>query len=433
MDVDREKMDMPAAHRLRRLIASATLAGAALLGAACGAQGPAPSGTYLDDAAYRRSSLEASLVTRANTYSELRLSRYGVGGARAWENLPEWNPRVEIVGAGELDAAGGVNATAVLGADAHALATNGVRSEDALRALGEEAFFRYPVQLSPMFAGAASSRAEAEHYGLWVDDARGINGLVRVELADGSRSLAMTCASCHARRDGDTFIIGVGNNAQDFGLLLADSFAGLDAAHAARLAAWGPGRVDVTTTDATEPVRIPDLRPTRWLTHLHHDATVAQRDLTSLAIRLETLIITSHNQVVRPPREVALGLATYLWSLSASVEGRSPASDAEKSGAAIFTQTCAGCHAPPSFTGPPVALDVVGTDPAIGLSSDRGTGFYRVPSLHGVSTRGLLLHDASIKSVDALLDPARTIRGHRYGLDLDAPSRASLIAYLKTL
>ena len=191
--------------------------------------------------------------------------------------------------------------------------------------------------------------------------------------------------------------------------------------------------IGVTTPHATEPVRIPDLRPTRWLTHLHHDGTVVQRDLTSLAIRIETLIITSHHQVLRPPREVALGLATYLWSLSAGVEGRGPASAAEKEGAEIFVKSCATCHAPPSFTGPPVPLDVVGTDPLIGRSTDRGTGFYRVPSLHGVSTRGLLLHDASIRTLDALLDPARTIPGHRFGLDLGAAARTSLLAYLRTL
>ncbi len=426
-------MEMPAGRRLRGLSTSFALVGVALLGAACSAQGTAPSGTYLDDPAYRRASLEASLVSRTNGYAELRLAHYEAGGAKGWEKLPEWNPRTEIVQATELDAPGGVHPDATLGTDAHALTTAGVRDEEALRALGEQAFFRYPMQLAPMFRAATGSRDLAKRYGLWVDDARGVNGLVRVELGDGSRELAMTCASCHARRDGDAFITGVGNNAQDFGLLLADTSGGVDAAILTRLAGWGPGRVDVTTTIATEPVRIPDLRPVRWLTHLHHDATVAQHDLTSLAIRLETLIITSHGQVLRPPREVALGLATYLWSLSTSVEGTPPVSDAEKSGAEIFTSTCARCHAPPSFTGPPVPIDVVGTDPTIGLSTDRGTGFYRVPSLHGVSTRGLLLHDASIKSLDGLLDPTRTERGHRYGLDLDAPSRASLIAYVSTL
>ena len=433
MGADREKMDMPGTHHLRGLTASAALALAASLGAACSSEGTRPSGTYLDDAAYRRSSLEASLVNPANGYSALRLSHYEASGVRAWQNLPAWNPRAEIVGARELDAAGGVRPDAALGADARAFVTEGIRGEDALRALGEEAFFRYPMQLAPSFRGATSSRAAAKRYGLWVDDARGVNGLVRVELADGTRDLAITCASCHARRDGDTLLIGVGNNAQDLGLLLAETAPEIDAEHAARFLAWGPGRVDVTTHQATEPVRIPDLRPTRWLTHLHHDATVAQRDLTSLAIRIETLIITSHNQVLRPPREVALGLATYLWSLSASVEGRAPASDAENEGAELFAKSCATCHAPPSFTGPPVPLDVVGTDPLIGRSEDRGTGFYRVPSLRGVSTRGLLLHDASIRSLDALLDPARAIRGHRFGLDLDASARASLLAYLRTL
>jgi hypothetical protein len=92
-----------------------------------------------------------------------------------------------------------------------------------------------------------------------------------------------------------------------------------------------------------------------------------------------------------------------------------------------------------------VALDVVGTDPAIGLSADRGTGTYRVPSLRGVGSRPLLLHDASVPSLDVMFDPARTsdgyakstrggaVKGHVFGLALDDAQRADLLAYLRGL
>ena len=112
----------------------------------------------------------------------------------------------------------------------------------------------------------------------------------------------------------------------------------------------------------------------------------------------------------------------------------------------MFAAECASCHVPPALTGPPVPLDTVGTDPTLGRSMDRGTGSYRVPSLHGVGTRGPLLHDGTLPSVDAMFDPARTtasftarlhgsgaVQGHAFGLDLSAADRAALVAYLHAL
>jgi hypothetical protein len=68
---------------------------------------------------------------------------------------------------------------------------------------------------------------------------------------------------------------------------------------------WGPGRLDVTTTAGTEPVQIADLRPVGFLGYLHKDATVAVLDRTALAIRIETLLVTTYGQVLRQPRYVA--------------------------------------------------------------------------------------------------------------------------------
>jgi hypothetical protein len=211
------------------------------------------------------------------------------------------------------------------------------------------------------------------------------------------------------------------------------------------LAAWGPGRVDVTTSTGAEPARIPDLRPVRWLSHLQQDATVAARDPIALAIRIETLIVTSSQSTVRPPRVVALALAAYLRSLTSTLPADAAAAGSSR-GADLFAAGCAGCHAPPGLTGPPVALSVVGTDPTLGLSADRGTGFYRVPSLRGAGTRGPLLHDGTLPSVDALLDPDRLldgyagrlhgtgpVSGHLYGLELGDADRRALISYVVAL
>jgi hypothetical protein len=182
-----------------------------------------------------------------------------------------------------------------------------------------------------------------------------------------------------------------------------------------------------------EPVAIPDLRPVAYETHLHRDGTVAQRDRVSLAIRVETLIVTGHGGAIRPPRVVALALAAFLESLAPPpLVAPAPGSTAAR-GQQLFASRCAGCHAPPNYAGPPVALELVGTDTRVGESHDRGTGGYRVPSLRGVATRGRLWHDNSMPDLATLLDPARSQPGHRFGLDLDGDARAALMAFVQTL
>ena len=379
-----------------------------VVSAAC-TSAPAGSGVpYLDDRDYRRGELAASLVDPSNGYSQLRLDEYALTSG-GWDALPEWNPT--------------------------AFPTAGVDPTDdaALRALGERAFFTFPVEVVPGRAGAT--------YGTWSDAARGDGGLVDFSDDHGDPAVAISCATCHASvRDG-ALVAGLGNERFDLGRLLVDGGAVGSDDVAAHLA-WGPGRVDVTTIAGGEPVRIPDLRAVRWLTYLQADADVAQRDLDTLAIRLETLMITSHDEVTRPPRIVSLAIASYVWSLADALP---PLPDAGARGASVFAATCAGCHVPPALTGDPVPLDVVGTDPTIGRSAVRGTGSYRVPSLHGVAQRGLLLHDGALPSLAAMFDPARTsasftggvrpgaVPGHVYGLDLSDSDRADLLAYLETL
>jgi cytochrome c peroxidase len=290
---------------------------------------------------------------------------------------------------------------------------------------------------------ALASRAAAARYGLWLDSERGVAGVVRARMADGSTALALSCATCHAAPGAARVEDGLPNARLDIGsAIVAQRGSALAPGERASLLAWGPGRLDVTTQLGAEPARIPDLRPVRWLTHLHQDATLAVREAT-LAIRIETLIVTSSGQVIRPPRVVALALATYVESLAAALP---PAPEPRDRGATLFAAHCTGCHAPPGFAGPPVPLDIVGTDPTLGSSPERGTHSYRVPSLRGVGTRGPLLHDGSVPSVAALLDPARltpafsarlhgsgAVPGHDFGLDLPAVDRELLIAYVSSL
>ncbi len=393
---------------------------------------------YLHDREFRRAELEASLVRPSNGYSKLRLAHYASGDSQDWERLPIANPRTASVSAAELDL-DVASLRRPLGSEGSALRLDGAASsKEALRQLGEQAFFRYPAQLATSIVPTLRSRATAEHYGLWVDASRGVGGIVRVETADGNSELAYTCATCHVSRHDGSLAIGRANDRLDLGLLMADMGGSQDTR------SWGPGRVDVSTPAGNEPVRIADLRPVRYLGYLHHDATVQKRSVVSLAIRIETLLITGHFEARRPPREVALGLAVYVESL-VSPEPQAPTGDAERRGAALFAAQCARCHVPPTFTGRPVAIEAVGTDPALGLSEDRGTGMYRVPSLLGVGSRGALLHDASLQTLDELFDPvrlsdgrsagvnARHVRGHAFGLALEPSQRADLTAYVSSL
>lgn len=413
------------------------LIGALALSAACAAS-PAPERPphahdgpfrgYLASREARRAILEASLVAPDNGYSRRRLARYA---RDEWESLPEHNPP-----AAPLLADGEAPLAKLAISDA---ARNGDRA--ALLALGEAAFFRYPVQIAQATERCVKDDASARRFGFWVDAQRGLGGLVRVETTDGMKHLAYSCATCHAGERGGALVIGVANERLDIGRLTEATFGG---SVARGIPAWGPGRVDVTTREGLEPVRIPDLRPVRELGELHHTASVRQSDEAALAVRLETLIVTSNGEAVRPPREVALGLALYVWSLDDELRTRAPTSAEELRGQALFGEQCASCHAPPSFSGPPRALAEIGTDPLLGRSAERGTGSYRVPSLRGVVTRGLLLHDGSLSEVAAILDPARIeptyrsrlggpVPGHVYGLSLDAEARAALVAYLLTL
>jgi mono/diheme cytochrome c family protein len=437
-DVGLRGMSQPA----RRSLA---LVGLALGATACSA--PAPSNAsevaYLRDAASRRRALVDSLVDPSNGYSTLRLAHYSSGDAGDWDALPVWNPRAAPFAVSALDAP---PSTLALPDDAGALATPDEATWEptpdasaALVALGEEAFFRYPAQLAPT-ALAPLTRAAAAGYGLWLDDARGVGGIVVAETGAGA-ALAFSCASCHADVVAGGLVAGLPSARINLGHMLADS--GADAAVTANLLAWGPGRNDVTTADGSLPERAADLRPVRFLTHLQYDATVRQLDLVSLAIRVETLIITSHGQTTRPPRIVALALAAYIWSLA---DGLPQTTATGTPGHTLFAANCSACHAGDVLTSAPRPLAEVGTDPRCGLSPDRGTGFYRVPSLRGAALRPTLFHDGTLPGLEALLDPARlddtyqggargpgAVKGHVFGLELSDADRAALLAYVRSL
>ncbi|MDO9021634.1 MAG: hypothetical protein Q8S73_17870 [Deltaproteobacteria bacterium] len=398
---------------MRRVATALALAATAL--ASCGDGAPPRPGTarYLDDPAYRRAEMLASLTTTDNDYARLRIARYDSGDARDWSALPPWNPPAAPL-------APGAPATRPLDL--------GPADPDALRALGEAAFSRYPAMLaSPAVEATLRRPGAAARYGFWTAADGAPGGVVGVVLAGGVLGLAYSCATCHSARGSDgALVAGLANGALDLGALVADSDPTLPHTQDATLRRWGPGRVDVTTAEGREPIAIPDLRPVREQLYLQRSGAVRRRSVVSLAIRIETLLITAHGEAVRPPREVALGLALYLDSLADSL----PAPREGVAGAGVFTARCAGCHAPPTYGGGLVPAGEVGTDPALARSPTRGTGSYRVPSLRGVGARARLFHDGSAAGLDALLGPAQA---HPMGLDLSATEATALRTYLDAL
>ena len=93
----------------------------------------------------------------------------------------------------------------------------------------------------------------------------------------------------------------------------------------------------------------------------------------------------------------------------------------------------------------------VGTDPRLAMTTRRGTGYYKVPSLKGVWYRGPFEHNGSVETLEDWFDPrrvrddyvttgwkgygvkTRAVKGHEFGLKLSDDDRRALIAFLKTL
>ncbi len=437
-------------HAVRRLDRLLLLTLALAMGACAQEGGRSGYLGYLKDRDTRRQALLSALWYRDNDYARLRLSHFATQGDDSWDRLPIFLPRVAPLRgrpAGpeiwqELDA------VVPDAPDAEA-----AQVEGALFRLGQAAFFNYPAQLVDGFELALSSKATQEAYGLWygrvsVDDpalAPRLSGLLRVGLPSGGTALSLSCSTCHAGpfadpgADLEQVVPGRANQRLDIGLLAQDQAPAGTTLPAAK---WGPGRVSVSPEGLGIPANIPDLRAIFAQTYLHHDATLHQQDVFSLAVRIETLLLTNLRGVAPPPA-VALGLAVYLRTLRPPA---SPAASIDSHGAGLFATHCAGCHSTPDHGGEPVALSTIGTDPALGRSPERGTGTYRVPTLLGVASRGSLLHDGRIPDVGALLDPARLtagyrnalhgdgpVLGHVHGLELDPQDRADLTAFVSSL
>jgi hypothetical protein len=231
------------------------------------------------------------------------------------------------------------------------------------------------------------------------------------------------------------------------------------------------------------PAKTPDLigiRERRYIdhtaTHLHRDvgdlmryaALVSSAEATGFGVHEMSEAATKRSRA-RFSDDALYALALYLYSLTPPPNPH-PVDANAKAGQEIFRREgCVNCHAPPEYTSnlltlakgfqppanPPKSLKIlpvsVGTDPDLALSTRKGTGYYKIPSLKGVWYRGRYLHDGSLASLEEMFDPdrlkdthlpggwrplgtkTRAVTGHEFGLRLSAAERLQLIAFLKTL
>lgn len=243
-----------------------------------------------------------------------------------------------------------------------------------------------------------------------------------------------------------------------------------------------------TNTSVLYPVKIANLIGIADMKYFDRTGTARNRDIDDL-MRYSALIADSTDALTlygkgpdaalrldymglqkgirRTPDAMLYALARFIDSLK-EPENPNVTDEQTRHGAAIFKANCTRCHAGPLYTNnkltlaegfaPPAALlkqaDVmnltVGTDSNLALKTRKGTGLYRVPSLRMLWLQSCFLHDCSLGSLDEMFDPkrldpnfrssnwdpitpARSVKGHTFGLDLPKADREALVEFLKTL
>jgi cytochrome c peroxidase len=308
---------------------------------------------------------------------------------------------------------------------------------EAWVALGKRVFFDYPLRPEIFAEHGLADPAIARAAGLSATESGEWPGLVVFGDVDRSVRVGITCALCHTAVEDGVAIAGRARRTFDYGKLrLAfhrDTGAEIPADLAARMATWGPGRADITEDDDQDPVAIPDLWAIRDQTALTAAGTIRHVHPAALAIRQETQILHANRERTRPPRELAWALAMYVYSLEPPAREEPIANARTEHGRELFADHCAHCHRDPDYAGALVDAKTVGTDAALAFGRARGTGFYRPAPLLRVADAGPYLHHGLVATLEDLLDPARSIPGHRFGTSLPVEDRGALVAFLRTL
>lgn len=255
-----------------------------------------------------------------------------------------------------------------------------------------------------------------------------------------------------------------------------------------------PGTEGRQGTSLLYPPAVPDLIGVRERTYLDHGGLARHRSLGDMmryiAINQSLDFLASYggyipagkdHRILPPPGKATFvgtfdryseaqlyALAKYVYSLRPPANPHQPTTQTRRGGQLFIEQGCVSCHTPPLYTNNMLTpadgfavpdahrsqYDIfeisIGTDPGYTLRTRRGTGYYKVPSLKGVWYRGPFLHDGSLATLEDMLDARRlrndyvptgfrgaggphAVRGHEFGLELSAPDRAALLAFLRTL
>ena len=258
---------------------------------------------------------------------------------------------------------------------------------------------------------------------------------------------------------------------------------------AAARGAIPPGVAPREGTSLRYAVQVPDLIGVKDRRYLDHTGLVRHRSIGDLmryaALNQDTQLLSRYGDFIpggsdfrelpdpltksRYSDEQLYALALYLYSLTPPPNPNKFDSVAARGQKVFRREGCGGCHTPPLYTNNkltpaegfqvpeehPAKYDIlpisVGTDSSSALSTRRGTGYYKVPSLKGVWYRGPFEHNGSVATLEDWFDQrrlrddyvptgykpygvkTRAVKGHEFGLVLSAEDRKALIAFLKTL
>jgi hypothetical protein len=250
-----------------------------------------------------------------------------------------------------------------------------------------------------------------------------------------------------------------------------------------------PGVLARHGTSPFSPVQVPDLIGIRERRYLDRSGLVLHRGIDDLmryaALNQDGDLLARYGEfrpievvsgklpdpstLSRYSDEQLYGLALYVYSLTPPSNPNKPTALTAKGETVFRREGCAMCHTPPLYTNNKLTpadgfkvpddhrtrFDIlplsVDTDPTLTLTTRRGTGYYKVPSLKGVWYRGPFEHNGSLATLEDWFDPrrlrddyvptgwkgagfkTRTVKGHEFGLKLSAEEKKALIAFLKTL
>ena len=399
---------------------------------------------YISDIEYRRAVLERDLLETDNFYAQRRLSLYGMAGS-GWDLLPLRDPLSRsltdedraLLAAGEPLPFDDSQATRLVPDTPPDDPTEWAE-------LGRLVIDEYPLRADATYQTLAGIPGALEETG-FIQAADGAwIGLRVFKDEEGEVRVAPTCGQCHCTTEVNGIPSPVlGNKNMDLGRaellgrgLDPDEPPPPDLPPALRnLYDLEPGQADVLGDGEFNPFGIPDLGGLLRMPYLQANANWYHRETATLAIRCETLFITSNLERSQIPRELSWAIASWIrYQQFPPPLDAVPAPEAEDGEQVFLDADCDSCHPAPDYTSDRlVTIEEVGTDDATSSSPVRFTGYVRIPSLRGVGLTGPWLHHGAIDTLEELFDADREEPGHMWGTDLSEEDKVALVAFLRSI